>query len=85
MRWAKAIEDIEIYAFEPSKDTASVLTRNISRNFLENKIEVVNEAISNELGFSELVECEDDAYSSLKDTLRKKIVKTSTVTLNTID
>lgn len=83
--WARARSDIRIYAFEPSQATATILERNLRRNAVADRVTIVRNALSDTAGFAEFHECSDDAYSSLKDTGRRRVVRTSRVETTTLD
>jgi FkbM family methyltransferase len=83
--WAKAISSACVYAFEPSRQTAGFLRRNVALNGLGGRIVVIEEALSDKAGQCEFFHCEDDAYSSLKDTHRKRVVDAYLVRVTTID
>ncbi len=85
LRWAQGISGAVIFAFEPSPWTFAVLSRNVERNSLSHRITVVPEAVSNSYGYSVFFQCEDNAFSSLKDTKRKKIVHSCEVPVTSID
>jgi FkbM family methyltransferase len=74
-----------VHAFEPSPHTREILSYNIIKNEERNKIVVHPFAVSNSSGKSLFYQTDDDAYSSLKDTKRKKIIETVEVELITID
>jgi len=85
IRWAEGNSNVEVYAFEPSRDTAAILEKNIALNQLEAKVHVVRNAVSDHAGEATFYECEDNAFSSLKDTHRKKIINSTVVQVTTID
>ena len=83
--WARANKTASIFAFEPSPSTGMILRRNIERNSLDNTIELMPLAVSDKCGKAQFFECEDNAFSSLKDTCRKKVIGTHLVPVTTID
>lgn len=85
MKLARSGKNTKIYAFEPSPGTASILRKNIIKNSLANKVIVVPKAVSDKICSITFFECEDNAYSSLKDTKRKKVVNRVKVPVTTID
>lgn len=85
IRLAAGRSNVEVYAFEPSGGTADMLRNNIELNKLASRIHVVRNAVSDCLGQATFYECEDNAFSSLKDTHRKKVINTSVVPVTTID
>ena len=85
IKWAKAFSKVKIFSFEPSPNTRNILERNIVRNEICKKVTIVPQAVSNVPGNANFLCCEDDAYSSLKDTRRKKIVSSLEVSVTTID
>lgn len=85
IRWANSAQQAKIFAFEPSPTTRGILEKNIIYNKLSNKIEVVPKAVSEESGTASFYHCEDNAYSSLKDTQRKKVTNVVTVPVTTVD
>lgn len=74
-----------IYSFEPSIITSEILKKNIKIKEIENQINFFDYALSDHLGKASFFHTDDNAYSSLKDTKRKKIVNTIEVVLMTID
>lgn len=54
-----------IYAFEPARETFAMLTRNIARNNLADKITACPLALGAGAGRAQFHFCADDAYSSL--------------------
>lgn len=70
VRWAKAFSKTKIFSFEPSPDTRNILERNIVRNKIYKKVTIVPQAVSNIPGNANFLCCEDNDYSSLKDTQR---------------
>lgn len=74
-----------VVAFEPAADTRRILELNVRSNGLTDRILVEPHALSNALGTAEFFETEDDAYNSLKDTRRKKLLRKSMVQLETLD
>jgi len=85
LAWAKANRNSTIYAFEPSQSTRKFLKRNVERNSLQEKVVIVPLAASSANGHAQFFECEDNAYSSLKDTRRKKVLNVFDVSVTTID
>jgi FkbM family methyltransferase len=85
VRWAQALPAARIYAFEPSMSTVELLRANIARNHLAGRVEVIPSAVSNYCGPGKFFHCEDDAYSSLRDTERKAVTESYTVDVTTID
>lgn len=83
--WGKLMPGCKIYAFEPSPDTSEVLERNIRRNFLSGNIVLIPKAVSDREGTATFYQCDDNAYSSLKDTKRKSIINTVQVPVTTVD
>lgn len=83
--WARACPRARIYAFEPSKATFELLRENVDRNNVGESVELIPGAISNHIGVGEFFSCEDDAYSSLRDTDRKRVLESFPVTITTID
>ena len=85
LSWAKSHAGSRIFAFEPSRQTLAFLRRNVEQNGLSGQVEVIEQALSDTCGIAEFFHCEDDAYSSLRDTRRKRVVDKYRVKLNTID
>ena len=83
--WARACPRARIYAFEPSKATFELLRENVGRNNVGGSVEMIPDAVSNYVGVGEFFRCEDDAYSSLRDTNRKRVIESFPVTVTTID
>ena len=85
LRWATSSIEASIYAFEPSPRTLRILRRNIRMNRLEKRIQVIPVALSDHPGNSAFFHCEDDAYSSLRDTHRRPVVESIEVEVTTVD
>ena len=83
--WAKSRPSARLFAFEPSRRTLNFLRHNVELNGLGARIEVIEEALSDHRGTGEFFHCEDDAYSSLRDTRRQRVVDTYQVIIGTID
>jgi FkbM family methyltransferase len=83
--WARACPRARIYAFEPSKATFELLRENVDRNNVGGSVEMIADAVSDYVGVGEFFRCEDDAYSSLRDTKRKRVMESFPVTITTID
>jgi FkbM family methyltransferase len=83
--WGKQCVDATGYLFEPSERTLKTLKRNIINNGLSDMLFVEMKAVSSEQGEMDFYECSDNAFSSLRDTKRKRVrskVKVSVVTLD---
>ncbi len=74
-----------IVAFEPAAGPRRMLELNIRSNGFAQRIQIEPCALSNARGTADFFEMEDDAYSSLKDTQRKKFLRKSPVQLETLD
>ncbi len=85
IKWLKSIPKATAFAFEPSPETRDFLERNISRNSLTGSVVVVPQAVSEKSGYETFFCCDDNAYSSLKDTQRKKVISSLQVPVTTID
>lgn len=85
VRWAVGCPDSQIYAFEPAVGTAALLKTNALLNRVGARVKHVAYAVSDKEGIAEFHECEDSAYSSLKDTRRKKVISTTHVPVTTVD
>jgi FkbM family methyltransferase len=85
LRWARVQPRGHVFAFEPSPRTSALLERNMRTSAPADNITIVREAVSSYCGKSAFYECDDNAFSSLKDTHRKKVVATTTVSVDTID
>lgn len=83
--WARVNRKGHVFAFEPSLRTSRILEDNVRRSVPFGNITILREAVSNCCGESTFYECQDNAYSSLKDTRRKAVVGTTTVPVVTID
>lgn len=83
--WAKNMHHANIIAIEPSPITSKVLKKNIETNKLSKMIKVITKAVSNKQGSFDFYQCDDDAYSSLKDTKRKNVEKIYKVDVDTLD
>jgi FkbM family methyltransferase len=84
INWARELPGGRVHAFEPTPKTLELLRRNIAQNGLRN-VEVVPLAVSDKSGSAKFYECEDDAYNSLQDTKLKKVIRSSDVTVTTLD
>lgn len=85
IRWAGSCPSLRAYAFEPSRQTLSMIRNNVDRTGHSARIEVIPQAVSDQVGSGEFFHCEDDAYSSLRDTRRKRVVDSYQVDITTID
>jgi len=85
IRLASGRNNVDVYAFEPSSGTADILRDNIELNKLASRVHVIRNAVSDCPGQATFYECEDNAFCSLKDTHRKKIISSSVVPVTTID
>jgi FkbM family methyltransferase len=83
--WARHIANSTIIAFEPSPATAARLRHNVRANGLDDRIEVVEMAVANQVGTTRFFECADSAYSSIKDTGRSSVQQQIDVACTTID
>ena len=78
-------KDVRVYSFEPSPYTRKILELNVKINRVENRTMIFPYAVSNFSGDAEFYHTNDNAYSSLKDTKRKKITKTFKVNVVSLD
>jgi FkbM family methyltransferase len=85
LNWARAAPAATLFAFEPSPAVARILRDNIAANGYGGRVEVVETAVSNRSGRTEFFECEDTAYSSIKDTRRNPVRRRLEVACTTID
>ena len=85
IRWIDAFPDGECFAFEPSRATAEILRRNVALNGLDERVEVIEQALADTAGERTFFSASDDAYSSLRDTRRKTITETYPVDVTTVD
>jgi FkbM family methyltransferase len=85
LSWAAAKPNATIFAFEPSPSVYPLLQKNVQSNALLQTIKVFQTALSNESGKATFYQCEDSAYSSLKNTKRKAVVENFTVNMTTVD
>ncbi|HSH66631.1 MAG TPA: FkbM family methyltransferase [Bacteroidia bacterium] len=83
--WARTHRKHKFYAFEPSITVGRVLVESVKRNLLQNRVTVINKAVSNKNGNASFFETTDDAYNSLKDTKRKNIHNVYNVDVISID
>ena len=84
LSWAKTIPGSFVYAVEPDPRAVAILQRNVRLNRLKN-VAVLKSAVSDHSGQAEFYCCNDDAFSSLKDTGRRPVVSKSLVPVTTID
>lgn len=70
--FSKIVPDGLVLSFEPSVDAYEILIKNVKGH---NNIVPINIAIAEEAGLLDFYIAEDNAYSSLKDTKRKKIIR----------
>lgn len=82
MAWARLAP---VVALEPAPRTYTRLEANVVANGLEDRISMVRKAVGNTLGEAEFFVAEDSAYSSLKDTGRKRISERVRVPCTTLD
>lgn len=82
--WSAQIPNHYVHSFEPGKETFDLLEFNVENN-QKNNIILMNAAVSDKSGIATFYHCSDNAYSSLKDTKRKKIISTYKVQVITID
>jgi len=85
LAWANANRNATIYAFEPSQSARKLLHRNVEASSCRNQVVIVPRAISNEIGHARFFQCDDNAFSSLKDTKRKRVVRVEEVDVTTVD
>jgi len=85
IKWLKQNPKAISYAFEPSSETRAMLERNIARNHLTERVKILKQAVSDREGVADFFECEDNAFSSLKDTQRKQAIRSISVPVTTID
>lgn len=83
--WAARNPALRCSLFEPSSTTAKVLRKNIAMNGVEDRVRVIEMAVSNAVGEAAFYECSDGAFSSLKDTGRKPVVAETRVAVTTLD
>lgn len=79
------MKNVKVYSFEPSPYTRKILEYNLGINKLKTKAIIFPYAISNYSGTADFYHMTDNAYSSLKDTLRKKVDKSFKVDVITLD
>jgi len=85
IKWASSCPSLRAYAFEPSRQTFSMVRNNVDRTGTSARIEVIPQAVSNHVGVGKFFHCEDDAYSSLTDTRRKRVIDSYQVDVTTLD
>lgn len=85
LKWAQKRQDATIFAFEPSPITREFLQRNIDANHFGERIHAIPYAVSDKFGFAKFFHCQDNAYSSLKDTKRKHVSGCLEVPVTTVD
>ncbi len=69
--FSKVASDGLIFSFEPAKDTFSILLKNVKNN---NNVVPLNFGFSDVNSIETFYESSDNAYSSFKDTKRKKVI-----------
>jgi len=84
LAWARRFEQAEVVAVEPGSAVA-LLRRNVGLNQLDERITVLECAVSDRDGTGELHQAEDDAYTALSDTRRHRIQTVRPVELRTLD
>lgn len=82
--WALRFEQAKVIAIEPGPP-AAMLRRNVARNALSDRVDVIECALSDRAGAAELLIAADDAYTSLADTRRHAIRYRLPVELRTLD
>ena len=85
VRWARACPGALLFAFEPSPGTGEILERNAQRWARQAQVVIRREAVSETAGTATLYEFANNAYTSLKDTGCKQLVRTIEVPVTTID
>ncbi len=85
IRWAAACPTLRSYAFEPSRETLTMLRNNVVQSGHAPRIEVIPMAVADRQGAGNFFHCVDDAYSSLRDTHRKQVETSYQVDITTID
>jgi len=85
IKWLKQNPKAVAFAFEPSPITRGMLERNITRNHLAKRTTIIPQAVSDREGIADFFECDDNAFSSLKDTQRKQAIRSISVSVTTID
>lgn len=83
--WAKAVPDATCYAFEPVPANRALLERNVARHTLSERVFCEPQALGADNGTAMLHECDDAAYSSLRDTGRRPVTNIYEVPVTTID
>lgn len=74
-----------LVAFEPNDVAATALETNLRLNHLEDRIHVERQAVADSPGMRELLECDDDAYSSMLETGRSPVRVRRQVAVTTLD
>ena len=83
-RWIRDSSIKKIFLFEPSRSTREILAINF-KSVDPKRYEILPFAVSNENNTLKFFHCKDNAYSSLKDTQRKKVIETCDVQSVTLD
>ncbi|MEP6863404.1 MAG: FkbM family methyltransferase [Deltaproteobacteria bacterium] len=84
LAWARRFEHAEVVAIEPGA-AGAMLRRNVGRNELGERIDVIECALSDHVGEADLYLARDDAYTALTDTRRHPIMATTRVAVRTLD
>jgi FkbM family methyltransferase len=85
LMWAHAVPDGRVVAIEPAPGTYDLLCANIDLNSKRGQIEPVQCAVCEREGEVEFFVAEDSAFSSMKDTRRKRIRNVIRIRGRTLD
>jgi FkbM family methyltransferase len=83
--WSARHQGLRSHLFEPSPRTAAALKKNIALNSVEDRLTVHQVALSNASGEASFFECEDSAFSSLRNTGRNSVTNEVKVPVTTLD
>lgn len=83
--WGVRNTSLRSHLFEPSPRTIQTLKRNIALNSLQDRLTVHQAALSHVAGEASFFECEDSAFSSLRNTGRNSITNEVKVQVTTLD
>lgn len=83
--WARAFPRATVHAIEPAPGTHALLRANIERNGMTGRVNPLPYAICDRDGEVDLFVAQDDAFSSMRDTHRKKVKQVVRVPARRLD
>ena len=83
--WCAALPMATCYAFEPVPTNCTLFGHNIEHNGLRERITIVPAALGSVAGIATFFECDDAAYSSLRDVARRPVISKYDIRVLTVD